>query len=396
MTSSRQWLTPLGLAMVAVVFLTAALGATGFASAGPGLLNVLSALAFAAAAVPFLARENLSAPAYAALTSLMAVAVIGMRAADPAGEVIALFVLAAFTPLRPPRPVLAAVTLLGIVGFNILQLSSGHSALSLILATDAGAAFFFLVGTLLRREKNQRLRISELLQELQTSREAEQAASLAAERGRMAREMHDVLAHTLSGLALQLEGARLLAQSTDADTRLVDAVQLAQLLSRSGLAEARRAVQALRGQEIPGPELIGSLVDQHRLVSSPSGTSSFRPSGVPVPLSPEAALALYRTAQESLANVRKHAPGADVDVELSWDTDTVELQITSTGASSSEPASEPGYGLTGMTERADLAGGTVDAGPFRGGFRVHLSLPYVPAPDEHTVALPIKVPPSRP
>lgn len=378
MNPSRQWLTPLGLAMVALVVLTAGLGGPGFAASGPGLVNFVAALVFAGAALPFLTRETLRPAAYAALTALMALAVAGMRAADPTGEVIALFLLAAFAPLRPPRPVLAAVTLLGVLTFNVLQLSSGHSALTLVLATDAGAAFFFLVGTLLRREKEQRLRITELLQELQGSREAEQEASLAAERGRMAREMHDVLAHTLSGLALHLEGARLLAESTNADPRLLETLRQAQQLSRSGLAEARQAVQTLRGQDLPGPELIGSLIDQHRLVSN--GEARYRTQGRPAPLPPEAALALYRAAQESLSNVRKHAPGADVDVELSWGPDTVNLQVTNTGGTTThKPATEAGFGLTGMTERAELVGGTVDAGPIRGGFLVRLSLPYSPA-----------------
>ncbi len=376
MNSSRQWLTPLGLAMVAVVVLSAGLGGPGFAARGPGLLNLLAALAFAGAAVPFLIREDFPPAAYTALTALMALAVAGMRAADPAGEVIALFLLAAFAPLRPPRAVLAAVTLLGVLTFNVLQLSSGHSALTLILATDAGAAFFFLVGTLLRREKEQRLRIAGLLQDLQASREAEQAATLAAERGRMAREMHDVLAHTLSGLALQLEGARLLAQSSGADARLLETIQQAQQLSRAGLGEARRAVRTLRGEDLPGPESIGTLVDQHRLVST--GAARYHRQGQPVPLAPEAAMALYRAAQEALSNVRKHAPGSDVDVELVWGPDTVDLRITNTGSGSPASAPDPGYGLTGMTERADLAGGTVTAGPFDGGFRVHLSLPHPP------------------
>lgn len=378
MVSSRQWLTTLGLAMVVLVVLTAGLGGPGFAATGPGLLNGLAALVFAGAAVPFLTRENLHAAVYTALTLLMAAAVVGMRAANPAGEVIGLFLLAAFAPLRPPRTVLAAETLLGMMAFNVLQLNSGFSALTLILATDAGTAFFFLVGTLLRREKEQRIRITGLLQELQASREAEQAASLIAERARLAREMHDILAHTLSGLAVQLEGARLLAQSTDTDARLLDTIRHAQQLSRSGLTEARRAVQTLRGKELPGPELIGSLVDQHRLVSN--GLTRYRSQGQPVPLPPAAALTLYRAVQEALSNVRKHAPGSDVDVDLSWGPAAVVLDVTNSGTGPAQmPAADPGYGLTGMKERADLAGGTVEAGPFRGGFRVRLSLPYAPA-----------------
>jgi signal transduction histidine kinase len=306
MNSTRQWLTPLGLAMVALVIITSALSGPGFAGAGDSLLNLLSALVFAGAAVPFLIKERLPPAVFLQLTVLMGLGVLGMRLADPTGEVLALFLLAAFAPLRPPRPALAAVTLLVALAFNVLQLSSGHSALTLILATDAGAAFFFLVGTLLRREKEQRLQIAGLLEELQASREAERAASVAAERGRMAREVHDVLAHTLSGLVLHLEGARLLARSTNADTGLLEAVTRAHSLSKSGLTEARRAVQALRGDTMPGPEMIESLIEQHKLGST--GDTRYTIHGTPAPLSPEAALALYRTTQEALSNVRKHAP----------------------------------------------------------------------------------------
>ena len=288
---------------------------------------------------------------------------------------IALFVLAAFTPLRPPRPALAAVTLLAVTGFNVLQLSSGHSSLTLILATDAGAGFFFLVGTLLRREREQRLRITELLKELEASREAEKTASLAAERGRMAREVHDVLAHTLSGLALQLEGARLLAGSTGADNGLQKVITQAHQLSRAGLTEARHAVKTLRGDELPGPEMIGSLIEQHKLAAA--GKTRYRITGTPSAVPPETALALYRTAQEALSNVRKHAPGADVDATLAWKQDRVYLQITNTVNDGSVPQSAaPGYGLTGMKERAELAGGTVSTGYTPEGFKVHLSLPY--------------------
>ncbi len=306
----------------------------------------------------------------------MALAVVGMRAADSTGDAIALFLLAAFAPLRQPRAVLAVVTLLGVLAFNVLQLSSGQTAISLILATDAGAAFFFLVGSLLRQEKEQRVRITRLVHELEASREAEQAASAAAERGRMAREMHDVLAHTLSGLALHLEGVRLLALNTNADSRLLDTVEQAQQLSRSGLAEARSAVQTLRGHQVPGPELIGSLVDQHRL--SATGTATYHVDGQPAPLAPEAALALYRAAQEALSNVRKHATGADVEVSLSWLPDRVELHVSDTGGGEAQqqPAGESGYGLAGMKERAQLAGGTADAVPLPTGFRIKVSLPY--------------------
>ncbi|MDQ0769410.1 signal transduction histidine kinase [Pseudarthrobacter defluvii] len=373
MNPTRQWLTPLGLAMVALVVITSAFGGPGFADVGDGLLNLISALVFAGAAVPFLIKERLPPAVFLQLTVLMGLGVLGMRLADPTGEVLALFLLAAFAPLRPPRPALAAVTLLAALAFNVLQLSTGHSALTLILATDAGAAFFFLVGTLLRREKEQRLQIAGLLHELEASREAERAASVAAERGRMAREVHDVLAHTLSGLVLHLEGARLLASSTGADERLLKAVTRAHSLSKSGLTEARQAVQALRGDTAPGPEMIRSLIEQHKLASA--GETRYTVHGAPVPLSDEAAVALYRTVQEALSNVRKHASGADVDADLTWGEDRVDLKISNAVTIGRSSHSGRGFGLKGMVERAELAGGTAETSLTDDRFHVSLSLP---------------------
>ena len=212
----------------------------------------------------------------------MAAAVAGMRAADPTGTSIALFLLAAFAPLRPPRPVLAAVTLLGVLAFNVLQFSSGHSALSLILATDAGAAFFFWSAPCSRQEAGSHHPPGPRTRGQQGSRPA---ASAAAERGRMAREMHDVLAHTLSGLALHLEGVRLLALTP----MRIPACWT--LLSRPSSSPApvwpkRAALCRLStgGKRIPGPELIGSLVDQHRLTAT--GTTTYHVDGQPVPLAP--------------------------------------------------------------------------------------------------------------
>jgi len=375
MASSRQWLTPLGLVMVALVVVGAGLGHTGFGSAGPGLLNACAAFVYAGTALVFLTRPGLPAPGYVALAVLMAAGVVGMRAADTSGDVTALFLLAALVPLRRPQPVLAVVALLGMLAFNVLQLGSGRTAITLILATDAGAAFFFLVGTLLRREKEQRERITGLLRQLEASRQAEQAAWVAAERARLARDLHDVLAHTLSGLALHLEGTRLLARGTNAGSRLSESIEQAHLLSRTGLEEARRAVQALRGHGLPGPELIEALLEQHRRTST--GKVSYRTEGRPVPLSPDASLALYRTAQEALSNIRKHAPGADVDVELCWRTGTVDLRLTDTGDPGKGKAvpGAPGFGLVGMAERAELAGGSLAAGTCGGGFQVRLALP---------------------
>jgi signal transduction histidine kinase len=232
------------------------------------------------------------------------------------------------------------------------------------------------MGVLLQREQTQRRRTDRLLAELEAARDAEREAVALAERARLAREMHDVLAHTLSGLALQLEGVRLLAGSRQADPELTAAVERAGRLARGGLAEARRAIAALRGDALPGPELLPALVDQHR--QAVGGRCRLEVRGQPRELPPDARLALYRTAQEALANVRKHAPGAAVDVRLTWDDDHAVLVVEDQadgGAGPPAAAGDGGYGLTGMAERAELLGGHLDAGPTAAGFRVELRLP---------------------
>ena len=100
-----------------------------------------------------------------------------------------------------------------------------------------------------------------LVEELRESRAAHAESAALAERGRVARDMHDVLAHSLSALALQLEGARLLARDRGADPEVVAAIERAHHLAAGGLAEARQAIAALRGDELPGPERLHALAD---------------------------------------------------------------------------------------------------------------------------------------
>jgi len=227
---------------------------------------------------------------------------------------------------------------------------------------------------------------------------SEQAAQLEkravalAERQRLARDMHDVLAHSLSGLMLQLEGARMLARENPGDPRLPEIIERAHHLGRTGLDEARRAIGMLRDDELPGPEQLKTLVEQFE-----------RDSGIPCelvisgtgrPLSSEASLAVYRVAQEALTNVRKHARPERVGVRLVHATGRTRLTVEDFGPGhgdpqSGGPAGAPvdrgappavklsggGYGLTGMRERAELLGGSLTAVPTGRGFRVELQVP---------------------
>ncbi len=214
--------------------------------------------------------------------------------------------------------------------------------------------------------------------ELEASREAEARAAAAAERGRLSREMHDVLAHSLSALALQLETTRLLARSRGVDEEVTQAIDRAHHLAASGLDEARRAIATERGDELPGPERIGALADAFAEQSGLPVALEVR--GEPHALAPEARLAVYRTAQEALTNVRRHATAERVEVELNYLPDSTVLVVEDHGIDGSPPpvavgVSGGGYGLTGMRERAELLGGELLATPTSNGFRVELRLP---------------------
>jgi signal transduction histidine kinase len=210
-------------------------------------------------------------------------------------------------------------------------------------------------------------------EELRESRVAHAESAALAERGRVARDMHDVLAHSLSALALQLEGARLLARDRGADPEVVEAVERAHHLAADGLAEARDAIAALRGEELPGPERLQHLAEAF------AGEASLTVTGTPRELGSETRLAIYRTAQEALTNALRHAAFDRVELRLAYEPDGVrfEVQDHGRGAPVTVGVASPGggYGLTGMQERAELLGGRLTAGPTADGFCVELWLP---------------------
>jgi signal transduction histidine kinase len=273
-------------------------------------------------------------------------------------------------------PMLASVILGPLVAsvVGLSEVGTHGSLLDGVLSGFLFAAFFaiILLATSAREGSEQAGRM-------------EQRAIALAERQRVAREMHDVLAHSLSGLMLQLEGARMLAKENPADPRLPEIIERAHHLGKTGLAEARHAIGMLRDDELPGPEQLKVLVEQFERDSGIRGELTV--SGTEHELDSEARLAIYRVAQEALTNVRKHASPDRVDVRLVYGRDrtcltvedfgTVEDQGTG-GAAATPPAvklSGGGYGLTGMRERAELLGGSLTTGPTSHGFRVELEVP---------------------
>jgi signal transduction histidine kinase len=188
--------------------------------------------------------------------------------------------------------------------------------------------------------------------------------------------MHDVLAHTLSALALQLESTRLLAHDRGVDSDVSRAIDQAHGLAAGGLEEARRAISAARGDALPGPERVRSLAEAVAEQSGLPVTVDVR--GEPRELPADARLAVYRTAQEALTNVRRHATPDRIEVRLDYRSDAVALVVEDHGAAAAAAAVScdgAGYGLTGMRERAELLGGTLEAEPTEDGFRVQLVLP---------------------
>jgi signal transduction histidine kinase len=223
---------------------------------------------------------------------------------------------------------------------------------------------WFLIMRLIRRLAARNNETQALVEELRESRAAHAESAALAERGRVARELHDVLAHSLSALALQLEGSRLLARDRGADPEVVAGLERAHHLAVSGLTEAREAISALRGDDLP------QLED---LAQGFPG-ASLTVTGTPHEASSEARLALYRTAQEALTNVRRHSGSERVELKLAYEDDGTTLTVQDHGEEA-PVMNGRGYGLTGMRERAELLGGRLNAGPTDDGFRVELWLP---------------------
>ncbi|WP_091285027.1 sensor histidine kinase [Amycolatopsis xylanica] len=215
-----------------------------------------------------------------------------------------------------------------------------------------------------RRQYLKRMEQAELL-----VAETRHSAALA-ERARIAREIHDIQAHSLSALSLQLEAAGAMLQSETQDlTKITACVDRASKLAREGIIETSRAVQALREDAVSLPDLLPSLVDGQDVRLSISGD--------PRELPPAAGLTLYRTVQEALTNARKHAPGSPVTVEVGYSTQEVTATVTNPASAQAAPltGTGAGYGLTGIRERAELVGGTLVAGPLGDGWQVSVKVP---------------------
>lgn len=238
---------------------------------------------------------------------------------------------------------------------------STHRSTWLALAA-AVAALGGLVGGMARRETAERAVQATLL-----AVESERA-DLLAERNRIARDVHDVLAHTLGAVAMQLEAAVAVHEEGGARDRLGELLQRSRQLAAEGLTEASRAVRALRDEPLELEPRLEALVAGEAAALEVRGRRR--------PLAPEAAFALYRAAQESLTNARKHAPGAPARIVLDYRDEATVLTVEN-GPATAPPGAPTGagLGLQGMRERLELAGGTLEAHGSAGGWTVEATVP---------------------
>lgn len=268
---------------------------------------------------------------------------------------------------RLPQRVALAYVVLVTVATCLAPLARGDSNGVAVMAAVCGAAL--VVGLVMAGIRTRAVTAEQLLEAEQAARESQLQRDRLAERQRIAREIHDILAHTLSAQSVQLEGARLLVERDAPRPDVLQRILAAQQMSREGLEETRRAVQSLRDELQPLPETL-------RRLASNAG-ARYVEAGEPWPLGPQASLTAERMVQEGLTNARKHAPGAAVTVTTSYADSTLTVEVRDTGSGSPNGGSSGGggYGLAGMRERAALIGAKLDTGPCEKGFRVCLTVP---------------------
>jgi signal transduction histidine kinase len=379
--SQRDTLRPLGPAVIVVVAVGTFNGHPRPAWHGSGLGVTLALGVFAMTVVvairnKFIERSVELQAAVIVAIGAAGVAIAALQPRGAAGLAVGGAVWMAVTRL----PLALAITLgaAATIALDVASALAGSSS-SAVLASTLLCALIGLIAYFLKQARQSQDRTEVLLAQLEDAREQQTRAAAIAERGRIASELHDVLAHSLSGAAIQLQGARLLAEREQATTEMRNAVDRAGELVKDGLADARQAVGALRGERLPGVNELDALIDSFS--ADMELEIVFRVEGSARTLPADAGLALYRGAQEALTNVARYAPGASATAVLSYGPDHTTLSVEDRGAATAPPAGAGlanvggGRGLAGMRERVERAGGSMQAGPTEAGWRVELEVP---------------------
>lgn len=251
-----------------------------------------------------------------------------------------------------------------------------------IAATTIATVTPLLIGREMRTRRERAEELRRQVQNAERDRLESARRAVEEERARIARELHDVVAHQMTVMTIQAEGARRIADG--ADPRIRDALDTITATGHSALNEMRRAVGLLResGDELSGltplPRLadLGSLVDRVRAAGVPVTLSV---EGEARPLTDGVELSAYRIVQESLTNTVRHGgPGVSATVELAYGDDSLDVVVVDDGRGAAAiPSNGGGNGLVGIRERVAVLGGSFEAGAKPGGgYRVHASIPY--------------------
>ncbi|MFI6468475.1 sensor histidine kinase [Streptomyces sp. NPDC050528] len=267
--------------------------------------------------------------------------------------------------------------------------SLGHVAIAVFQTVPFALAW--VLGDSMRTRRAYFAQLEERAARLEKEREAQAKVAVAAERARIARELHDVVAHNVSVMVVQADGAAYVLDS--APDQAKKALETISSTGRQALAEMRRLLGVLRtgehkeaGEYVPQPDVeqIDDLVEQCRTSGLPV---DFKVEGTPRPLPSGVELTAYRIVQEALTNTRKHGgPNTGASVRLVYFDDGLGLLVEDDGKGAPHELYEEGgadgqgHGLIGMRERVGMVGGTLDAGPRPGGgFRISALLPLKPA-----------------
>jgi signal transduction histidine kinase len=362
----------------------AVLVATGQAEAWSGQLDADSAavaVVMLGVTLPlFFVRLSPSLAGLAVLVA-MAVAAFVVQPATEDSITAICAILAAFWRVGSDRPPVRAVVA-GLAAYALFLLliwqdpdpfGFGDLVFSSLFSVGPWLAGFALSGRA-EREADLELRASMLEDE----REAEARAAVAAERARIARELHDVIAHSVSVMTVQAGAARLLLAQDPEQAR--GPILAVEETGREALAETRRLLGILRSdmsevelEPQPGMASLETLVTRTRLAGLPVELTV---EGDAVKLAPGLDLAAYRVIQEALTNALKYAGPASAWVTVRYLRDALELEISNDGRSPERQNGSGGHGLAGMRERVSLYGGSVEAGPHPvRGFVVRARLP---------------------
>jgi signal transduction histidine kinase len=296
-----------------------------------------------------------------AVSAILPVFVVG--AADDATALVMICVLLSrFASLPSPSGTAIVVLVsLTVVGSGVSYRAAGHT-----WPDTVGYPGLILLVTFLGLHRRQYAlrtdQAEELLRQTELAQQERARAAALDERARIAREMHDVLAHSLGALGMQLKVAEaLLAEKGDLAGAL-ERVRRSNRLAEEGLVEARNAVAALRGDVPSLPDAVADLVEAFR--RDQQTEIEFQVVAEPRPPSTAATVSLVRTLREALTNAAKHAPGEPVAVTLESTGERIRLEVVNGRTVPVPPRTEgpSGYGLTGMRERLALVGGTLTAG----------------------------------